>query len=88
MQALLLPPSRDAKGYRSMYAYSNHIRVQGAEVDLCTYDSGIAATFQQSCCASSSDQNMRIANLEYVGWVEEILSVDYGKFEVFVLYYT
>ena len=81
--ALLLPPSRDAKGYRSMYAYGNHIRVRGAEQDLSTCDSGVAATFLQSCRS-----NMRTANLEYVGWVEEIISVDYGKFEVVVLYCT
>jgi hypothetical protein len=31
---------------------------------------------------------MRTTNLEYVGWVDEIISVDYGKFEVVVLYCT
>ena len=88
VRALLLPPSRNAKGYRSMYAYGNHIRVRGAEVDLSTCDSGVAATFLQSCRSSSSDRNMRTTNLEYVGWVEEIISVDYGTFEVVVLYCT
>ena len=29
---------------------------------------------------------MKASELEYVGWVEEILSVDYGHFEVVVLY--
>ena len=88
VRALLLPPSRNAKGYRSMYAYGNHIRVRGAEVDLSTCDSGVAATFLQSCRSSSSDRNMKTSNLEYVGWVEEIISVDYGNFEVVVLYCT
>ena len=88
VRALLMPPSRDAKGYRSMYAYGNHIRVRGAEADLSTCDSGVAGTFLQSCRSSSSDKNMRTAPLEYVGWVEEIISVDYGKFEVVVLYCT
>jgi hypothetical protein len=36
----------------------------------------------------SSDCNMRTANLEYIGWVDEIIGVDYGKFELLVLYYT
>ena len=31
---------------------------------------------------------MKTTNLEYVGWVEELISVDYGKFEVVVLYCT
>ena len=86
--ALLLPPRREAKGYKAMYAYGNHIRVRSAEVDMSTCDSGVAATFLQSCRSSSSDRNMRTANLEYVGWVDEIISVDYGKFEVVVLYCT
>jgi hypothetical protein len=86
--ALLLPPRREAKGYKAMYAYGNPIRVRSAEVDMSTCDSGVAATFLQSCRSSSSDRNMRIANLEYVGWVDEIISVDYGKFEVVVLYCT
>jgi hypothetical protein len=83
---LVLPPSCEAKSYRSMYAYGNHIRVRGAEVDLSTCDSGVAATFSQSCRSSSSDKNHRIANVEYVGWVEEIIGADYGKFELLVLY--
>jgi hypothetical protein len=71
-----------------MYVYGNYIRVQGAEVDPSTCDSGVAATFLQSCHTSSSDKNMRTANLEYVGWVGGIISVDYGKFKVIVLYST
>jgi len=86
VKALMYPPSRDAKSYRSMYAYGNHIRVCGAEVDLSTCDSGVAPTFSQECRASSGDQNMRTANLEYIGWVDEIIGVDYGKFELIVLY--
>lgn len=86
--ALLLPPKREAKGYKAMYAYGNHVRVRGAETDMSTCDSGVSATFLQSCRASSSDRNMRTVSLEYVGWVDEIISVDYGKFEVVVLYCT
>ena len=83
---LTLPPSCDAKSYRSMYAYGNHIRVRSAEVDLSTSDSGVAATFAQACRASRKDRNHTIANVEYVGWVEEIIGVDYGKFELLLLY--
>jgi hypothetical protein len=66
VKALMFPPSRDAKSYRSMYAYGNHIRVRGAEVDFNTCDNGVAATFSQACRASSGDRNMRTANMEYI----------------------
>ena len=46
---------------------------------MSTCDSGVAATFLQSCRSSSSDKNMWTTNLEYVGWVDEIISVDYGN---------
>jgi hypothetical protein len=86
VKALILPPSDLAKSYRSMYAFGNHIRVRSAEAHLTTADSGVAATFHQLCRAGIRDRNLRAAELEYVGWVEEILSVDYGHFEVVVLY--
>ena len=88
VQALLMPPSRNAKSYKSMYAYGNHIRVQSIEANMNTCDSGVAATFSQACRASSSSRNVRTADLEYIGWVEEIIGVDYGEFELIVLYCT
>jgi len=32
------------------------------------------------------DRNVKASELEYVGWVEEIQSVDYGYYKVVVLY--
>ena len=83
---LVLPPSCEAKSYHSMYAFVNHICVRGAEVDLSTCDNGVAATFLQSCRSNKKDKNHRLANVEYVGWVEEIIGADYGKFELLLLY--
>jgi hypothetical protein len=83
---LVLPPSSEAKLYRSMYAYGNHIHVRGTKADLSTCDSGVAATFSQSCRGSRKDHNHTEANVEYVGWVEEIIGVDYGKYELLLLY--
>lgn len=40
-----MPLSQEAKGYKVMYAYDNHIRVRGAEAYMFTCDSGIAVTF-------------------------------------------
>jgi hypothetical protein len=86
VRALMLPPSDQAKSYQSMYAFGNHVRVRSAQAQLTTMDSGVAATFRQLCRSGMKDTNPKSADLEYVGWVEEILSVDYGHFEVVVLY--
>lgn len=76
-QTLLMLPRAVAKGLKAMYAYDNHIRVQGAKGDLATCDSLIAATFLQS--VSSSNRKWKATNLEYVEWVEKNLSVDYER---------
>ena len=69
-----------------MYAFGNHIRVQSVKRTLTTCDYGVAATFSQNCRSSVRVKNVKAANLEYVGWVEEILAVDYGRYELVVLY--
>ena len=86
--ALLLPLRREAKAYKAMYAYGSHIQVRGVEATMSTCDSGVAVMFLQSCRSSFSDKNMRTTNLKYVGWVDEIISVDYEQYEVLVLYCT
>jgi hypothetical protein len=88
VQALLMPSSRNAKSYKSIYAYGNHIRVRSIKANMNTCDSGVAAIFSQACRASSSCRNVRTTDLEYIGWVEEIVGVDYGEFELIVLYCT
>ena len=84
----MMPPLRDAKSYWSMCTYGNHFCIRAAEMDLTTCDSGVAATFSQSCCASIRDRNMKIADLEYIGWIDEILGIDYGNFKIILLYCT
>ena len=84
---LSLPPYSQATSYRSMYAFGNHIRVHSVERTLCTVDFGVAATFSQHCQSSAHAKNLKAANMEYVGWVEEILAMDYGRYELVVLYY-
>ena len=46
----------------------------------------LAATFSQHCHSSVCDINLKATNLEYVGWVEGILAVDYGRYEMVALY--
>jgi hypothetical protein len=81
VQALLMPPLRNAKSYKSMYAYGNYIRVRSMESNINTCDSGVA-TFLHACRASNSSTNVRTTNLQYIGWVEEIIRIDYGEFEL------
>ena len=69
-----------------MYAFGNHIRVHSVEGTLTIVDSGVAATFSQNCRSSVHAKNLKAANLEYVGWLEEILAMDYGRYELVVLY--
>jgi hypothetical protein len=88
VQALLMLPSRNAKSCKSIYAYGNHIRVRSVESNMNTCDSGVATTFLQACRASNNSRNVRTSNLEYIGWVEEIIGIDCGEFELIVLYCT
>lgn len=67
VQVFLLPPSSYAKWYNSMYTYKNRVRVCGAEEDLSTCDSLIAATFLMFCRSNNSDRNKMMTNSEYVG---------------------
>ena len=86
MFVLSLLPSSQATSYRSIYAFGNYIRVHSAEGTLTTVDSGVAAAFSQHCRSSAHAKNLKAENLEYVGWVEEILAEDYGRYKLFVLY--
>ena len=86
MLVLSLPPSSQTTSYRSIYAFGNHISVHSAEGTLTTVDFGVATTFFQHFWSSIYAMNLKAANLEYVRWVEEILAVDYGMYELVVLY--
>jgi hypothetical protein len=70
-------PTLEAKLYRSMYAYKNHIRVANVEGHLTTCDSGITTTFEHTCVSRPNDRRPIIVRLEYVGRVEEILELTY-----------
>jgi hypothetical protein len=68
-----------------MYAFGNHIHVVNAKEHLTTYDNGVVATFEQACDSRPNDQKPIIAKLKYVGWVEEILELNYGVLNIVVL---
>jgi hypothetical protein len=60
-----------------MWAYGNHLRVESVERHLKTLDSGIAATFRRPCRSGLRDPNPVVADLEYVGSLQEILELNY-----------
>jgi hypothetical protein len=68
-----------------MYSYGNHIHVASAKDHLTINDCGLVATFEQKCISGPNDQRLVLAKLEYVGWVEEILELNYGVFNIVIL---
>ncbi len=44
-------------------------------------------SFQQECLSHLNDQNLTMTSLKYVGWIKEILELDYGQFQTIVLLY-
>jgi hypothetical protein len=68
-----------------MWAFVNRIHVSSVE-HLTTCDSGLAATFEQECVLGPNDSNLVLAKLDYVGWVEEILELNYGVLKTVVLF--
>jgi hypothetical protein len=80
MVSISIGPLDLATSYRSMCAFGNHLWVVSVEAHLSTLDSSVATTFEQECRYRSNDWNPIMASIEYVGWIEEILELDYGWF--------
>jgi hypothetical protein len=71
--------------YCSVTAYGMHIRVRSAEEEKNTSDSSVAATFMQPRRGTENDAIPSLVPVEYVGWVEEIVELNYGGHCVIVL---
>ncbi len=80
-----MPPTLEARLYQTMFAFGNQIHVSSVEEHLTTFDSGVVATFEQECRLGTNDWRPILAKLEYVGWVEEILELNYGVLKIVVL---
>jgi hypothetical protein len=78
-------PSMEAMAFRSMKAHGMHIRVRSAEEDKSTSDSSVTATYMQPARGTEDDANPRFVPVEYVGWVDEILELNYSGHCVIVL---
>jgi hypothetical protein len=68
-----------------MYAFENHLRVAITKYHLATSNSRLVATFEQKRVSHSNDQNPMVPSIKYVGWIEEILELDYGRFHIVVI---
>jgi hypothetical protein len=76
---------RVAIGYRAMYAHGMHLRIREAEEDKVTHDSGIAAAVSEHIRSRDMDSEDEVDTFEHVGWVEEILELNYRNHYYIVL---
>ncbi len=80
-----MPPTLEAMSYQTMHAYGNHIRAASVKEHLTISDYGIMATFEEEYILGPNDQIPILAKLEYVGWVKEILELNYGVLNTIIL---
>ena len=66
-----------ATGYSAIYAHGMHLRIREAKQDKVTSDSGIAAVVLERKRSQDSDVADEINTTEYIGWIEEILELNY-----------
>ncbi len=45
----------------------------------------MVATFQQEYLFHLNDQNLTMTSFKYIGWIKEILELDYGQFQTIML---
>jgi hypothetical protein len=71
-----------------MKAHGMHLRVRSAEEDKRTCYSSTAASFLQPLCGTESSDDAVVVPVEYIGWIDEILELNYGSHCVIVLLYS
>ena len=79
-------PEIMATGYRAMYAHGMHLRIRGAEEDKVTCDSGVAAAIWERSRSRNIEYEDEVFTAEYVGWVEEIIELNYRSHCCVVLF--
>lgn len=82
------PPSLEATAFRSMKAHKMHLRVRSAEEHKLTCDSTVAATFLQPERRTLNEEHQSFVAVEYIGFVDEILELNYSGHCVIVLLYS
>ena len=79
------PPEQNPTSHCQMYCHGMHLRVQSSEGGLVTSDSGVVACFARQLCWGLVNGRLVETNQEYVGYIEEILVLDYRNHCVTVL---
>jgi hypothetical protein len=86
MLHMSMPSTLKARSYWIMHVFDNHICVSSAKCQKhLTFDNGVVTTFDHDCRSMPNVQWPILAKLEYVGWVEEILELNYGILKIVVL---
>ena len=78
-------PENVAIAYRAMYAHGMHLRIRTAEEEKVTCDSAVAAAVLRRNRGRSSGRGGQLQKQKYVGWVEEIMELDYRNHYYVVL---
>lgn len=71
------PPERYAVSHRQMHAFGMHFRVRSAEEGLMTRDSCVVASFTRQLRWGLRNGQPIERTDDYVGYIEEILELDY-----------
>jgi hypothetical protein len=78
-------PERNATSHRQMYCHGKHLRVRSSEGALVTRDSGVVVSFNRQVRWGLVNGRPVERTQEYVGYIEEILVLDYRNHCVTVL---
>jgi hypothetical protein len=70
-------PEKMGTTYRAMYAHGMHLRIRSAEEEKVTYDSGVAAAVLRRSRGRAGARSGEVEKTEYVGWIEEIMELNY-----------
>lgn len=77
VQQYAQPPERYAISHRKMYAFGMHFRVRSAEGGRVTRDSCVVASFTRQVPWGLRNGRPMETTEDYVGYIEEILELDY-----------
>lgn len=77
-----------ATAYCHMYAHGMHFQIRSAEEEKVTYDNAIASAMWRKKSRREFQNLGEIEAKEYVGWIEEILELNYCSHCCIVLIYS
>jgi hypothetical protein len=70
-------PEIVATAYRAMYAHGMHLRIKTTEEEKLCCDSALAASVWRRNRAIEGSHSGSLESMEYVGWIKEILELNY-----------